>query len=213
MPKRGREKDEYPEWIREQATLTLLNPAANASVVSNVQLQDWVLPVELDLTNPTFIELNSLTAWIDAEDSQGPITGTFDAYEMALDRLVHVYVMNERRTAEPSLADNAVIAHFVLNHRLTYTRNTISASAANGTCLDLSHSELRGHREYEDSRTGQGLLITQPRIFLLFLERNSQGETDFAHTDQTHVGLKMTFRLTDRVSSKEFFTEMIAKFS
>jgi len=29
----------------------------------------------------------------------------------------------------------------------------------------------------------------------------------------TRVNFKMEFRLTDKVSSKEFFTEMIAKFS
>ncbi len=212
MPKRSREKDEYPEWIRTEMELTLLDPAIIATATSNVQLQDWILPVEINLTHPMFIELNSLTTWIDANDTVAAASVTAVAGALALDRQVHVYVLNERRTAEPTLSDNAIIARFVLNHRLTWVGT--GSPGTNVASLDVNKSTLRDHREYEDQKTGLGLLITQPRIFLLVVEVDTQsGAVDFVHTDQTHVGFKMTFRLTERVSAKEFLTQMIASVS
>lgn len=203
--------DEYPEWIREQMALTLLNIAADTSTTSTAQLQDWVLPVELDLHSPTFIELNSLTIWLDAPDTIRSATATAAAGELCLDRMVHVYIMNERRTVEPTLSDNAVIMRAVLNHRQSWIG--ASAAAANQAQFDLSKSRLRAHRNFEDERTGMGLLITQPRIFILVVEVDTQGNVDFDHTGVTNVGFKMTFRLTDDVDGEEFWTEMIAKFS
>lgn len=211
MVKRSREKDEYPEWIRTQMDLTLLDVAADNFIVSSVQLQDWVLPVEINLTHPMFIELNSLTVWIDAKETDPPTSATAVAGELAMDRMVHIYILNERRTAEPTLSDNAIIARFVLNHRMSFSKTT--AAATNLAAFDLSKSMLRDHREYEDEKTGYGLLITQPRIFLLVVETDTQGDLDLVHTDKTQIGFKMTFRLTDRVSAREFMTQMIASVS
>lgn len=211
MVKRGRAKDEYPEWIREQMTLTLLDPSADAVAVSAVQIADWTLPVELDLVHPTFIELNSLTCWIDAAKTLVAGTATAVAGELSLDRSVRIYILNERRTAEPTLSDNAIIAKFVLNLRMSWVATT--AAATNTAFFDVFKSKLRDHREYEDARTGMGLLITQPRLYLLVVEQDMQGSDNHEHQDQTTVGFKMTFRLTDRVTSREFWTEQIAKFS
>lgn len=212
MVKRSREKDEYPEWIRTQMDLALLDVGTVDFKKSNVQLQDWVLPVEINLTHPMFIELNSLTCWITANDnpiaqaSQTQVVGN-----LGLDRTVHIYILNERRTAEPTLSDNAIIARFVLNHRTTFA--VTSTGSNNIMVLDNSKSQLRDHREYEDEKTGYGLLITQPRIFLLAVETDTQGILEVAHADKTQIGFKMTFRLTERVSAKEFLTQMIASVS
>lgn len=211
MPKRSRDKDEYPEWIRTKMNLTVLDVGVTNSTTSTVQLQDWVLPVEINLTHPMFIELNSLTCWIDAADTEAQASTTATAGQLALDRMVHVYVLNERRTAEPTLSDNAIIARFVLNHRMSFGLTTSGAN--NIIHFDNSKSKLRDHREYEDEKTGFGLLISQPRIFLLVVEVDTQAAQELGHTDATQVGLKMTFRLTERVSAKEFLTNMIASVS
>jgi len=211
MTKRGRAKDEYPEWIRERMLLPLLPLAGDSCATSAVLLADWVLPVELDLNQPTFIELNKLVANIKPTQCQHDSSNTTaTAEEVALQRHVKFFVLNERRTIEPLLDDNAIVATFNLveTHRFLNT----SAGTQNASYLDMASSQLRESRDYEDNRTGQGLLIAQPRLFLMAIESNSQ-TADVAHSNQTEIGIKMEFRLTDRVSSKEFFTEMIAKFS
>jgi len=209
MTKR-RAKDEYPEFIRDRMILPLLDPATDSCAQGAVILQDWVLPVELDLNQPTFIELNKLVANIKPTQCLSSGSNTATLNELTLQRHVKFYVLNERRTIEPLLDDNAIVAVFNLVE--THRWNATTAAAQNASHLDVAGSQLREERTYEDNLTGQGLLIAQPRLFLMAIESNSQGG-DIVHTGQTEIGIKMEFRLTDRVSSKEFFTEMIAKFS
>ncbi len=210
MTKR-RAKDEYPEFIRERILMPLLSiPQGDTCVVGVPQLQDWALPVELDLHQPTFIELNKLVGNMKPVRCQVSESSTATLNEVALQRVVTLYVLNERRTVEPLLDDNAIVS--VMHLSQTHRWITTTAPAQNASYLDHGGSQLREERNYEDNLTGQGLLIAQPRLFLMAIESNSQGG-DINHTEQTEIGIKMEFRLTDRVSSKEFFTEMIAKFS
>jgi len=211
MPKRGREKDEYPEFIRERIVMPVITTVSATCVTGAVVLQDWVLPVELDLNQPTFIELNKFVVWIESPFSTNDASGSGIGGELALQRQVDVFIMNERRTAVPSGDDNAIMMHC----RLTMHQEWAVTASSSANCGVINHakSNIREERNYEDAKTGQGLLIAQPRIFLLAVETMAEGTEDLGVHTATRVNFKMEFRLTDKVSSKEFFTEMIAKFS
>lgn len=212
MVKRGREKDEYPEFIRETVTMPVVTTTANTCSASSLVLQDWVLPVELDLNQPTFIELNKLVVWLDTVTSHVQIaSASAVGGELALSRVVKVFILNERRTAIPLGDDNAIIMQAELT--LVQSWASTTSSAANCAVLDKSKTERRAVRKYEDKKTGMGLLVAQPRIFLMCAEIMTEGALDLGVHTASQVNFKMEFRLTDQVSSKEFFTEMIAKFS
>lgn len=209
--KRARPTDEYPEFIRTSMTMPVIALTVNKCTGGAVTLQDWVLPVELDLNQPTFIELNKLVIWLDAPLTIDFASVSATANETATQRVIDIFILNERRTAAPVGDDNAIVMHAVLTLHLDWVGTTTTAQ--NCGIVNWSKSHLRAMRDYEDNKTGQGLLIAQPRLFLLAEEVMTEGATDTGTPAASLVNFKMEFRLTDRVSPKEFFTEMIAKFS
>ncbi len=186
--------------------------AADACASNALQLADWILPVELDLNQPTFIELNKLVVWVDnILDCSVETSTTVGAGDLAKAHFFDIFVLNERRTALPADDDNAIMAKFKLSHTMIFAKTTSAATTI--AYKDVSKSKDRDERLYEDRKTGQGLLIAQPRIYLMVREEIAQGDHDLAHVDTPIISFKMEFRLTDRVSRQEFFTEMIGKFS
>lgn len=167
------------------------------------------MPVSINLDNPTFVELNSIEAEVDSGqrfEEQSAVT-TVDTTTTAMNTLADIWVSKERRTAVPSLNDNSIIAHFVLTKTLKWI--CISAGTANVAYLSTGDSTLRDKREYEDERTGQGFLIAQPRLFVLIRDMINMGPDLFQLAAQSY-GLTMKYRLTTRVTAREFMTEVIA---
>lgn len=209
MSRKRKVMDEYPEQIRQEFQMLALTPGACNDASGTLTIFEWVMPVDINLTNPTFVELNSIRAEVDDSlrfvDSTAIVAAS---NSLAFYSVADIWVSKERRTQAPNLNDNSIIAHFVLVKHLKWGCDTAS-SAQNVAVLDHGASNLTAERNYEDEKTGQGFLIAQPRLFVLIQDRAASGPGPIIPAAQS-FGLTMTYRLTTRVSAREFMTEVIA---
>ncbi len=200
-------KDKYPEFIRTQIIPATPGGAANTATVGTLTAFTWEIPVELNLDHPVYIELEKLVVYVETVTGAA-LSTTADANDMQSQEIFHVVLMKEPRTALPAEDDNAMIGHW--DFRDTKLWASTSAAANNiGYSVD---PELRSERDYQDFKTGNGLLLTQPRLFILAQRTQTSGDVAITPIERP-VNFKMQFRLVTDVTAREFMTEIVAQFN
>lgn len=204
---RRRVKDQYPQRKNDTLILATLTPADNEVVYATFAAINWELPTNIDLTDPVFIECEKI--WIELEIDREPagdgVPGT--ANFMAYERSVEFWVTKEPRTQPPAFSDNSIIMHDTL-HELRFWSNTIATS----TKYLAPSSKLKIEIDLQDETTGNGILLAQPRIFLLLRQTVTFGIQSPA-LPISHLNHSMQYRLIDDVTKEEFFTEAIGNWA
>lgn len=215
MGKRGRAghtpvKDKYPERIRNVITPAVPGTlTANQSSRGTFTALTWTLPVEINLDHPVYIELEKLQVF------QSPLTFAVDGVSTAtagstvLTRWWDIWFMKEQRTVAPSNDDNAIIDHFMLEQE--YTWGDTSAGGASMIMPKAGMPQSVIH-DYQDQTTGNGLLLTQPRIYVYGRDTITVG-TEAVLASSHNIGLMMQFRLVTDVTAREFLTEVVGAYS
>ena len=213
MGKRGRSshsvKDKYPEYIRTQITPVTPVAALNTTVSGAITAFTWEIPVELNLDHPVYIELEKLVAYVEHTVVTQAASVTVNGGDLQSQDIWDVVLLTEPRTTFPAEDDNAILAHWDLMETKVWA-NTSAASTNVG--YNLSTGTLREERDYQDMTTGNGLLLTQPRLFLLAQRSTTIGDIIVVNGARP-FNLKMQFRLVTDVTAREFMTEIVAAFN
>jgi len=208
---RGRVLDKFPQQVHNGITPAEAVAVADSSIAGAFTEVEWSVPVTLSLRGSTLLEANKITA------------------DLVFDRALHAYaqhataittvagmgtmrcwVMNEKRTAAPTLEDNAVMAYFEWQYY--YRPMQIIASAGTFTVPELHGSGPHKEIELEDAKTGQGALVAQPTIYIYAQGNVSSGVTVIEETAWT-IRLSLHYRNVETPSGEEFVTELMAKFT
>ncbi len=206
MPKRGRELDEFPQQLQDDFVCSTVDGGIGSANASLITQTEWRMPVELDLNHPIFLECSKLHCQ-QGVGGDNPAAATVVAGASAFHLVREVKVMKEARgvTTWPADSDRATLATFRLQAHFEGVTNI---------AVGLTYMDYDKWQFFEDSRTGYGELIAQPRLFVLTRTVvNSGGLVNPAAIAAKNVTLSMHYRLTNRIQGKEYLTELIAKFT
>ena len=212
---RGKVLDKFPQQVHVGVIPAVPTTAVDVCATGTFTETDWDVPVTLSLQHSTLLEAGRFSADLINDHSAHPLTqlaGTSDVtnvLNIAQVNFIRVWVMNERRTAIPSLADSAVLARFdFIVHMVPMSQFALATTFV----VPDAQTEFNKLIDLQDEKTGQGLLVAQPKLFVYSSYTNCQ---DIANLTETawQVRLSMHYRNVPTPSGKEFITELMAKFT
>ncbi len=206
MSKRRREQDEFPQQLQDSFNCLGVNPIVSVTTSGLITQTLWDLPVTLDLNHPTFIECAKIHCTQEPPLLVNTVAGgTIGCASQIIIR--EIKVMKEARgtTTWPRDDDRSTLTTFRM-------QSTFLASGTTGH--GCTYTDMSQWAYFEDSRTGYGELIAQPRLFVLTRTTVTAGTlVDPGTVAAKDLFLSMHYRMTNRVQGKEYLTELIAKFT
>ncbi len=207
----GRVLDKFPQQVHNGIIPAEAVSVADTSVAGDFTEVQWSVPVTLSLRGSTLLEAGKISA------------------DLVYDRAIHTYtqaaapnntttagmgtmrcwVMNERRTAAPSLEDNAVLAYFEWQY--FYFPASTTAAAVTSTYPKLE-SDRHKVIDLEDLKTGQGALVAQPTLYI-YAQGNVTADSVLIEEAAWTIRLTLHYRNVETPSGEEFVTELMAKFT
>ncbi len=207
MVKRKREQEEFPQQLQDGFLCGTVDATTGATVSGAITQTEWRMPVELDLNHPIFIECSKLACTQEPPVTVNVLTagGVVGCPSQLIVR--ELKVMKEARgtTTWPLDSDRATLATFRLQS--SFVATSVNAQG-------VTYSDMEKWQYFEDSRTGYGELIAQPRLFVLTRTTvAAAGLANPALVATKNLFLSMHYRMTSRIQGKEYLTELIAKFT
>ncbi len=202
--KRGREQDEFPQQLQDAFPCATVNPIISVTTSSVITETEWRMPVELDLNHPIFIEASKLHCTQDIPlSNNGIATGVAGAPSQVVIRELKIMKEPRGTAVWPTDADRSTLATFRLQ----------STFVATGTATQgLTYTEMEKWVYLEDARTGLGELISQPRLYVLTRTSvSAAGLVDPGVVLAKDLYMSLHYRMTTRVSGREYLTELIAR--